>query len=120
MHYVSLPLYEDSDFQYDVSLENNYYTLRIYYNERTEGWFFELRDGENDMLVAGERLVANYPINFYYNLEGLSGCLWLESIGPEKNQTSQNPFDLSTYYRLYYLYPTQEEIEIVLNGGSIV
>lgn len=37
--YVSLPLYSDQDYEYEVNLENNYYTIRIYYNSRAEGWF---------------------------------------------------------------------------------
>lgn len=109
MYYVNLPLYPDADYQYDVTLEGIYYTLRLYYNERAEGWFFELRDGENEMIVAGERLVGLYPINLYYNIEGLTGFLWLESIGQEKNETSSNTFELSQYYRLFYIYPSEED-----------
>lgn len=111
MFYVSLPLYPDADYQYDVSFQGEYYTFRVLYNERAEGWFFELRDGENDMLVAGERLVPSYPINLYYNLPNLTGFLWLEPIGDEKNETTINPFELNQYYRLYYIYLSPEEIE---------
>lgn len=104
LQYITLPLYTDADYQYDVSLEGNYYTLRIYYNERDTDWFFELRDGENQMIVAGEKLVSLYPILLFYNLDNLTGCLWLEPIGDNKNQTVANPFDLSTYYKLYYIF----------------
>jgi len=110
MKYVSLPLYNDSDFEYEISLENNYYTLRLYYNERAEGWFFELRDGENSMLVAGERLVSLYPINLYYNIPDLTGFLWLEPIGSNINETVINPFYLSQYYRLYYIRFEESEL----------
>lgn len=108
MFYISLPLYPDADYQYDAAFEGEYYTLRIYYNERAEGWFFELRDGENDMLVAGERLVPTYPVNLYYNIDNLTGFLWLEAIGDEKNETTSNPFELSEYFRLYYVWPDPE------------
>lgn len=107
--YVSLPLYEDSDYQYDIALEGNYYTFRLYYNERATAWFFELRDGENSLIVAGERLVPYYPILLSYSLENLSGFLWLEYIGYDMNETLSNPFELSKYNSLYYIYEDGEE-----------
>lgn len=110
MMYVSLPLYSDADYQYEVSLEGNYYTLRLIYSERDEGWFFEMRDGENSMLVAGERLVPLYPVNLYYNIPELTGFLWLEPIGESVNETVDNPFALSQYYRLYYIRFEEEDL----------
>lgn len=104
LRYVTLPLYEDSDYQYDISLEGNYYTLRLYYNERAEAWFFELRDGENTMLVGGERLVPYYPLLRNYSLENLTGMIWLEYIGYDMNETLSNPFELSKYNKLFYIY----------------
>jgi len=106
--YVPLPLYEDSDYEYEVPLEGNYYTLRLYYNERAEAWFSELRDGEGAMLVAGERVVPYYPMFLSYSLENLSGMFWLEYIGYDMNETLSNPFELSKYNKLYYIYDDGE------------
>ena len=103
--YVSLPLYTDADYQYEVNLEGNYYTLRIYYNERVEGWFVEIRSGENDLLVAGEQLVVYHLImGFYSQLPDLTGFFWLEPKGDYANNILGSTVNLSEYYRLYYVY----------------
>lgn len=107
--YVPLPLYEDSDYEYEIALEGNYYTFRLYYNERAEAWFYELRDGESTMLVAGERVTPYYPMTVNYVIPNLTGVFWLEYIGLDKNETLNNPFELYKYNRLFYIYDDGEE-----------
>lgn len=105
LQYVPLPLFEDEDYEYQISLESNSYLMRIYYNSRSKLWDWELKTEAGILVVAGETLVPNYPIGIDYSFENLTGYLWLE---PTSNISSEKykefPFNLSNYYRLFYIY----------------
>lgn len=105
--YVNLPLYPDSDYEYTISLERTAYKIRIYFNRRIEQWIIDLSYANNDPIVLGEALVPLYPIFYDYDIE-LSGFFWLEPIGKNQNETVINPFELSQYYKLYYVYFVEE------------
>lgn len=104
LQYVPMPLYADPFYTYRISLEGNSYTFNVYYNERAEGWFFDLYEEAGTPVVLGERLVANYPILLDYALENLTGYMYLEPIGNSVERYRTDPFLLSKYFRLFYLY----------------
>lgn len=108
LRYVPLPLFSDADYSYDISLEGNLYTFRAYYNERAEGWFYALSEKGGVSLVLGERLVANYPILFDYVLSDLAGYLYLEPVGDSGEKYRTDPFELSKWFRLFYIYDDSE------------
>ena len=105
--YIPMPLFSDSSYSYDISLEGNAYSFKAYYNERAEGWFFNLSEKDGNPLVLGERLVAEYPIMLEYALENLSGFLYLEPIGNSSEKYRTNPFELSKWFRLFYIYNSE-------------
>ena len=108
LQYVPMPLYEDAIYTYRVALEGNSYTFNVYYNERLEGWLFDLREESGSAVVLGCRLVANYPMLLDYALTNLSGYMWLEPIGSSVERIRTDPFLLSKYFRLFYLYDDRE------------
>ena len=102
--YVNLPLFKDDSFTYTIPLEGITYRFNFYYNSREESWLFDIRYSNGEAVVLGEALVAQYPMLLDYNLEGLSGFLWMEPIGENQNQTVINPFEIHQYYTLRYYY----------------
>jgi len=104
LQYVPMPLYEDTIYTYRVALESNSYTFNVYYNERAEGWFFDLLQEGGNPVVLGCRLVANYPTLLDYSLPNLTGYFWLEPIGNSIERIRTDPFLLSKYFRLFYLF----------------
>lgn len=108
LQYIPIPLYSDAFYTYRISLEGNSYTLNFYYNERAEGWFFDIYEEGGVPVVLGERLVANYPILLDYALSDLTGYLWLEPIGDSVERYRTDPFLLSKYTRLFWIYDDGE------------
>lgn len=104
LHYVNLPLYQEPDYQYTISLERVSYKVRFYFVERVEKWAIDLRYANNDPIILGAFLAPEYPLFFDYHIEGMSGSFWLEPIGKDKNETIINPYELNEYYRLFYIY----------------
>lgn len=108
LRYVPLLLFSDASYSYDISLESNSYTFQAYYNERAEGWFYNLSEKGGNPLVLGERLVANYPMILEYALAELSGYLYLEPVGDSVEKYRTAPFELSKWFRLFYIYDDGE------------
>lgn len=101
--YVSLPLYDSYDYEYPVSLQGNSYILRFYFNERLHEWYFDVTDDTGNKLIAGRRLVYESTA-WIDEIQDLSGCLFLEPIGYDLNETLSNYDKLYKYYKLFYLY----------------
>lgn len=104
LQYVQMPIYEDAIYTYRIALEGNSYTFNAYYNERAEGWLFDLLEEGGVPVVLGVRLVPNYPMLIDYNLTNLSGYMWLEPIGNSVERIRTDPFLLSKYFRLFYIF----------------
>lgn len=108
LNYVFLPLFQDADYEYVVSLQRVAYKLRFFYIEREERWAIDLRYADNTPIVLGAALVPEYPLFLDYYIEDLTGTFWLEPIGKNKNETVSNPFELNEYYRLFYYFEDEE------------
>jgi len=103
MNYTILPLYQSQDYFYSVVLEEIACVIRIYYNQRVDGWFFDLREEGGSYYVQGERLVALYPMLDNYTSLPFSGFLWLEPIGDSMDKYSTDSFNLYKWFRLFYI-----------------
>ena len=104
-HFISLPLYEDADYNYAVNLQGESYILDFKYSERAGLYYLSLYTPENIPLVVGEALVPSFPLLENYTLNTLTGFFWLE----EKADIFSEPYKLypdkiSEYYNLFYLY----------------
>ncbi len=103
-----LPLYQDADYSYTVSLEGIAYKIRLYFNERVQRWAIDLFYADGTPIVLGESLVRNYPIFLDYQIEGLSGYFYIEEIGKDINETNKHFFEIWKYFRFYYIYDDGE------------
>lgn len=101
---VDLPLYADEDFSYTVSLEDNAYELRIYYNRRMQQWFLELLRDDGTEVLMGAGLNTYYPILADYPFENLTGFFWLQPKNYGDDEAAVNPAKLSEYYKLFYIW----------------
>lgn len=106
---VSLPLFDDPSYSYNVALEGNSYNLKFEYSERAQLYFLSLSDADDNLIVGGEALVPNYPVLLDYALPLLSGFIWMEEISDIVFQPyKQFPDKLSQYYTLTYSYDKVE------------
>lgn len=106
---VSLPLYNEADYQYGVSLEGNSYVLEFIYNERCKLYFLSLFSSDLEPIVQGIAVTPSYPIMIDYALPNLSGWFWLEV----KSELLSEPYktypqDIDQYYNFYYSYVTED------------
>ena len=105
---IALPLYEEEDYSYTVTLEGEAYDLRIYYNTRMSKWFLDLVRDDGTPMVVGVGMEIYYPILREYYLEGISGFMWLQPIGDDGNESPEHPELLSKYYELFYMWQVEE------------
>lgn len=104
MNYVSLPLYPEQDYFYSVVLSDIACVFRLYYNQRVDGWFFDLREeASTEYFVQGERLVPLYPMLLDYTGIPLDGFLWLEPIGDSGEKFRTDSFNISKWFRLFFI-----------------
>ena len=61
-----------------------------------------------EAVVLGLRLVPNYPTLLDYALPNLSGYMWLEPIGSSIERIRTDPFLLSKYFRLFYIFNSED------------
>jgi hypothetical protein len=107
---VPLPLYDEEDYSYSVSLEENSYTLRFIYSERSSLYFLSLYDEDDVLIIGGLALTPNYPLLLDYPLPNLTGWLWMQEISKIISQPYKvYPDKISQYYTLSYSYITEDE-----------
>lgn len=60
---VVIPIVADvPDFDLQVELDGTTYTLEFQWNERDEGWYLTTKTAEDDIIVAGRRVVLDMPL----------------------------------------------------------
>lgn len=101
--YVSLPLYDSFDYEYPISIQGNSFLFRLYFNERLQQWFYDVTDDAGANLIAGRRLTLQGTC-WIAEIQELNGCLYLEPIGFDLNETLANYDKLYKYYKLFYLF----------------
>jgi len=103
--HVALPLKNDVDYKYSVTLQGNYYTLRFTYSEILNMYTLMITDVDGVKLVSGVGLVPNYPVCKDYIIEGLTGAFYLI---PKSSASIEfykvYPTNLADYYELSYIY----------------
>lgn len=107
-NFVDLPLYEEYDYNYTVSLEGEAYNLRIYFNQRMGLWFLDLSRDNGEVIVEGVGLHKYYPILNENKIPELSGFMWLQPTGDGLDESLLHPDLIAKYYKLYYLWEVAE------------
>lgn len=104
MNFVKLPLYQEQDYFYSVVLDEVACVFRLYYNQRVDGWFFDIREeGTSNYFVQGERMVALYPMLLDYTSLPVRGFLWLEPIGESVEKFRTDSYNIAKWFRLFYI-----------------
>lgn len=101
---VPLPLFEDFFYSYEVSIQDNSYTIEIVYNSYSTLWSMSLYTEDRVPIVMGMTLIPGYPIASDYAIYPLTGYFLLSaipSITTEKYK--EEPEALSQYYTLRYV-----------------
>ena len=100
---VDLPLFNEPDYIYQVSLEDNSYSLRFIYNEVMKLTTLSIYDVDRNPVCCGVGLVPNYPIILSYALPQLTGAfLMLSKASVPTEFYKLYPNKLATYYTLSY------------------
>lgn len=104
MNYLNLPLYQEQDYFYSIVLDEVACVFRLYYNQRVDGWFFDIKEeGTSNYFIQGERLVALYPMLLDYTFLPMSGFLWLEPIGESVEKFRTDSYNIAKWFRLFYI-----------------
>jgi hypothetical protein len=106
LNWNKLPLFDAWDYDFSVDLEDESYTFRIYYSERTEKWSVDISLEDGEVLVEGEAILP-YKMGVLNKIPSLSGFLWLEAISQNDNETLNHPDRIDKYYNFYYIYPSE-------------
>lgn len=102
-YYVSLPLFDEPDYNYAVNLQGQSYILDFKYNERSQLYFLSVYTAENVPIILGVALVPTYPITKDNALFPLTGFFWME----EKAAILSEPYKVypdkvNEYYNFFY------------------
>lgn len=88
----------------DVQLDRRVFTIRANYNTRMETWTIDLIAGDGQRLLAGVRVVKDYPLLPGWRDERFpQGQLFAVSPSNRNRDPVRNDFD--TAFRLVYVEP---------------
>ena len=72
---------------FEVSLAGDTFGLLITWNDRAGYWVLDIKDSEGDVILAGIRMVINYPLLRGYVYENLpQGEMYVVGNDPEGRQ----------------------------------
>lgn len=106
---VNIPLVDGAPlpfFDMQLALEGVTYTLQFRWNVRLEAWFLDVLDeAASEYLIAGLRLVVNWPLTAYRDTTVPPGqFLVLDSTGSDTDPALN---DLGTRVKILYLMSTE-------------
>ena len=74
---VGIPMKDSPCFSESVTLDNNEYRLRFTWNTRGAFWAMDISDANDNLLLAGVRLVISFPLNTQHPQMGLPTGVFL-------------------------------------------
>lgn len=66
MAFVILPTAQATDYRQRALLDGNYFRVRLRYNERLDSWMGDFFSVDDVLLVAGVKVVTNWPLTFQH------------------------------------------------------
>lgn len=110
---VIIPIFNNtsSRFKQNINLDGTIYNLYIYWNDRTEQWFLDIRDNEEEPILTGRLLSPNFPtLRQYVSYEGLpEGEFVLIDIKDDLTDPDVTFDTINVRYQLVFF--TNQEIE---------
>lgn len=104
MEIIDFPTENDS--MIDFEIDNSVYQLRFTYNESFDYWCFSLYDDDDNCLIAMVKIVPNFPLYFFYQIDGVpSGVFAAVS---DKEHIGYDDFRNGT---AQFIYMTQAEYD---------
>jgi len=64
MAVVIYPTFTDSRWTMQVSVDRSIYRFNVNYNDRSDRWFYDIYDQDENPIVTGQTFVLFYPLNF--------------------------------------------------------
>lgn len=105
---INIPIRDNSNHSFLQVLDNKTYKFDFLYNSIGDFWTFDLYDDNDNLIVGSVKIIANYPLLFYFAYDELpDGDIFCE-IYDKTKRINRNSF-VSGEAKLYYL--TREEIE---------
>lgn len=108
---TELPLYSEPYFEYAINLEDVTRTLTFRWQDRNSSWYLDVRQGDDEYIVKGVRLVQDFPILYEYVLDekDMSGYFCLIDAGDySSGKLADDYTSLAKFYRLFYIYTESE------------
>lgn len=104
-----LPVRSDlASYSFEVELDGKTYELGFAWNERAAGWFMSIRiPGEDELAVAGVRVVVGFPLAFRSGRSDLPPGLF-NAIDTSGSGLEPGEFELGG--RVVLLYLDEEEL----------
>lgn len=104
-----IPFFEGSYFTQQVPLDSVVYTLDFHWNNRGGSWSLTIRDVEQNLIVAGIRLVQGIDMLEQYQSYSLPpGELYIFDFGGDFSDIGKNDFVNDRDLKLIYF--TEAEI----------
>ena len=107
MEVLELPLYNEPDYSYDVSLNRTSYTIRMFYNERSRSWHMDLQDQEGEYIFQGVRIAEETPLYSGSKDAILMVVISTSCLLETRTLTldCRDPYRIDRWCKLYYLFP---------------
>lgn len=108
MSLFQIPLPQDvPHFTQQVILDGETFTLRCHYNEREDSWYLDLLDVEQNPIVCGRKLVADWPLLHRSRHESLPpGQLYMVDV----SEVGEDPSLDDIGSRVILIYADEEEL----------
>jgi hypothetical protein len=102
---ITIPLYNSARWEMKADLSGKRYGIYIAYNTRQDAWFMAISDTNENLLLAGIRLVPGifFLEKYRASVPGLPpGDLWLVDIEGKLSAAEVTRENLSTRFALTY------------------
>jgi len=108
---IEIPLTTDPEQLFRCAVNGVPYNWRVLYNARAECWAIDLRDENENLLVADVRILGGVDLFQQYPDIPLKNVYYISQLTPWQDPTATN---LGTTARLYVL--TEAEVAEVFSG----
>lgn len=108
---VELPLYEEEDYRYSLSLQTVSLQFRFYWSNRASQWHMDIHQEDQTPIVLGHAMVAQFPMleDFHLETYGLTGHFELMPVNVATgNQLTLEPTVMPQFFQLFYIYTVED------------
>jgi len=107
MEVINCPLYDNAFYSYTIGIKQETRTLRFRYNSRSDKYFMDILDAEENPILLSTPLVPLYGLVDQYALPSLGGDFYLlpiETSGHIGLEVPDNRHIYETHYLMFFPY----------------